>query len=374
MVDFGSLQHKEKSLDFGTLKVKEYQNISRAHDNSPINLIRPGFVKTPFLDRISAFITHYVEIKRVIQEKEIDVIVLYSVPTNGLQTIKLAKKFGIPVVFRSIDVLHMLVMNKFLGPLVFALEKSVYKKVDRILALSPKLSDYVIRMGAEERKVELLLFGVDMNKFNPNIDYSQLKNNLRLKKNSKIILYVGTLFDFSGLDIYLKQFPSILKEHPETKLLIIGGGPLLNKLKNLTMKLNISENVVIPGFQPFNMMPQYINIADICINPFKLTNITRDIIPGKIIQYLSCGKPVLATPLPGMISRINGPDQGVIYSRISKFGEKTIELLNNKNKIKQIGKNGYLYVKKYHDEKEIARQLETILYKEISKKQNKEIN
>ena len=50
-----------------------------------ITLIRPGFIKAPFLDRASAFLTHYVAIERAIKNNEIDVIVLYSVPTNGYQ-------------------------------------------------------------------------------------------------------------------------------------------------------------------------------------------------------------------------------------------------------------------------------------------------
>jgi glycosyltransferase involved in cell wall biosynthesis len=361
VVDFGSLRDRKHIFDFGTLRTKEFNDASRAHAGSSVELIRPGFIKAPFLDRASAIFTHYFEIKRIIRDKKINAIVLYSVPTNGLQTITLAKKYGVPVVFRSIDVIHMLVPRKILRPLVFSLEKYVYTYVDKILTLSPKLSDYVVRMGADKNKVELLPFGVDMSKFNPYVEAEELRGKLGIAGDDKVIVYVGTLFEFSGLDLYLKQFPAVLEEFPGVKLVIVGGGALLEKLKELVINLRLTENVILTGFQPFDMMPQYINLADICINPFEVNATTRDIIPGKIIQYLSCAKPVLATSLPGMISLLSGPERGVVYSNIDELAENTIKLLKDSGMVKAIGENGYRYVKNNHDEREIARRLDIIL-------------
>jgi len=119
--------------------------------------------------------------------------------------------------------------------------------------------------------------------------------------------------------------------------------------------------VVLTGFQPFDMMPQYINLADICINPFEVNATTRDIIPGKIIQYLSCAKPVLATPLPGMVSLLSGSELGIVYSNIDRFAENTVKLFKDSEMAKAIGENGYRYVKNNHDEREIARRLYVIL-------------
>jgi glycosyltransferase involved in cell wall biosynthesis len=361
VIDFGSLHDRRDVFRFGTLKTKEFKGVSRAHVGSSITLIRPGFIKAPFLDRGSAFFTHYFQIKQTIKEKEIDAIVLYSVPTNGLQAINLARKHGIPVIFRSIDIVHMLVPYRSLRPITFSLEKWVYSHVDKILTLSPKLSDYVIRMGADRNRVELLPFGVDMNKFNSDVDNKELKEKLGITEDNKVIVFIGTLFEFSGLDSYLGQFPKVIKEFPEAKLIIVGGGALLGKLKKLVVDLKLTENVVLTGFQPFDMMPRYINLADICINPFEVNSTTRDIIPGKIIQYLACAKPVLATPLPGMVSLLSGPERGVIYSNINEFAENTVKLLKDSEMARIIGKNGYRYVKNNHDEMEIARRLSRIL-------------
>jgi hypothetical protein len=121
-----------------------------------VHLICPSYIRIPALSRASAFVTHYYEIKRIIKEKHIDAIVLYSVPTNGLQAVHWARKYNIPIVFRSIDVLSQLVPYPVLRPITRWMEKRVYSSVDRILTITPKLSEYVIGLGAESEKVGVL--------------------------------------------------------------------------------------------------------------------------------------------------------------------------------------------------------------------------
>lgn len=365
VIDLGDLSDRASRFDLGTLRTTE-SHVGRAHSESCITLIRPGLIKLPFLDRASAFFTHYFEIERILKDKRIDAVVLYSVPTDGLQTIELAREHGIPVVFRSLDILHMLVTHKMLRPVTFALEKWVYRRADRVLTESPKLSEYVVRMGADANKVEMLSLGVDMDKFNPEVDTGDIEDELGIGESDKVVVFIGTLFEFSGLDSYLEQFPLVLKEIPNARLVIVGGGPLADRLKLLVAELDLEKDVVLAGFKPFDMMPQYINLADLCINPFVVNKTTKDIIPGKISQYLACGKPVLSTPLPGMTGMIQGPDQGVVYADINEFAGNTIRLLKNPNLAEAIGENGRRYARYEHDEVRIARRLEVILHDMIT--------
>ena len=371
IIDFDGFQKGKKINNIVSTRTEVKKFTGRSRNDISVTVIRPAMIKAPFLDRFSSFITHYLSIERVLKANKIDAIVLYSVPTNGYQVIRLANRFGIPVVFRSIDALYQLVPSRLFSAPTFSLETWVYKKSDRIMALSPKLSEYVQRLGKDQKnKVELLLFGVDLNKFNPNIDSSFLRKNLGIAINDFVILFIGTLFDFSGLDLYLEQFPKVVEKIPNVRFLIVGGGTLLNRLKKRTSEINISRNVIFTGFQPFELMPNYINLADLCINPFRLTAATRDIIPGKILQYLACGKPVLATPLLGMVSQIRNFDDGVVYSSIEEFATNTIQLLKNCDLRKQLGVNGLLYAEENHDEVALARKLESVLFDEIEKKKN----
>lgn len=361
VIDFPSSRNRNRLADFITLKTKSYKLPGRAHKDACITLLQPGFIKAPILDRVLAFFTHYKAINEVINNEKIDILILYSVPTNGYQAIKIAKKHRIPVIFRSIDILHQLVPSKLFSPFTFLLETWVYSNSDKILTLSPGLSEYVIRMKAPKDKVELLLFGVDTKKFSPFVQSKELRKRLGLSKNDLVVLYIGTLFEFSGLDIYLNQFVDVVERLPQAKLVIVGGGALFNTLKKQVSELELSKNVILTGFQPFDMMPKFINMSNVCINPFKINNVTKDIIPGKILQYLACGKPVVSTPLPGMVYLLKGQECGVVYSDMNKLAQNTFALLKDKNLANNIGKKGYTYVKHNHDERCLARKLEIIL-------------
>lgn len=363
-VDYKDTWSRNGFLKLGSLKAQEVDSVSRAFAGASVCLRRPSFIKVPGLSRTSAAFTHYLEIQKIIKEKGIDVIILYSVPTNGLQAIHLARKFNIPVVFRSIDILNQLVPYPALRPITRFLERKVYSGVDMLLTLTPRLSKYVIDMGANEANVKLLLMPVDTNLFRPSHDLAEIRQKWNLGEKDQVIVFIGTLFNFSGLDDFIHHFPQVIEEIPEAKLLIVGDGPQRSKLEQIIAESGLKRQVTITGFQPYQTMPQYINLAALCINPFLLTGATRDIFPGKIVQYLACGKAVVATPLSGMKAVIPGEQQGIVYTDDTHdVGEKIVSLLKSGEYRERLGQQGLTYIRRKHSYETIAHELELILEK-----------
>ena len=368
-IDYEDTWSRDSSLSLGSLKTREFSGVSRAYSGASVCLRRPGFIKIPGLSRLSAGFTHYLEIQKTIRDRNIDAIVLYGVATNGLQTTYLARKFNIPVVFRSIDILHQLVPYPALRSMTRFLEKKVYSRVDMILANTPQYLQYVKNMGATESKVKLLLFPIDTELFHPSVDCSEIRQKWGLDERDQVIVFIGTLFKFSGLDAFIRQFPEVIRQIPEAKLLIVGDGPLCPKLEEIITELDLRKQVIITGFQPYQTMPQYINLAAICINPFLITDATRDIFPAKIVQYIACGKVTIATPLPGITTLLPGKSHGVIYaSSATDMVKEVVSLLKSPEYRQQLGCAGLNYVRQEHDHKVIAHQLETKLEEVIKEK------
>ncbi len=374
-IDYENTWNKRGFFKLGSLKTEEVDGVSRAFPGASVCLRRPGFIRIPGLSRLSAGLTHYLEIQRTIKEENIDVILLYSVPTNGLQTIHLAKKFNIPVVFRSIDILHQLVPYPAVRPITKFLEKRVYSKVDKILTITPKLSNYVTSLGATESKVKLLPLPVDTSIFHPSVDCTEVRQRWDVNEQDWVVLFIGTLFEFSGLDGFIRRFPEVLQHVPEAKLLIVGDGQQRPELERIIAELGLQNRVIITGFQPYETMPQYINVAAICITPFLVTNATRDIFPSKIVQYLACGKVVLATPLPGTLAVIHGRQQGVVYTDgADETAREVVSLLRSAEHRQQLGRAGLNYVKQVHSHERIVRQLEAELEEAIKEKRGQELS
>lgn len=356
------------SLSTANLKPREFDGVSRAVPGGSVTLRRPGFLRMPALSRISAACTTAREVERIIRDEGIDIIVLYAVPTSGLQVISLARKYNIPVVFRAIDILYRMVKYPWLRLPTRMLEKRVYRSVDRILSIAPRYSRYVASMGVPEERIGQILLPVDTELFKPAPPDTELRGQLGIHDRDRVIVFIGTLFNFSGLDGFIRSFSKVLAEVPEAQLVIVGDGPQRNLLENLIAEMELEKRVLITGFQPYETMPEYINLAEVCINTFRNTREHEDIFPGKIIQYLGCGKAVVSTPLRGITSIVAGPEQGIVYADGEDMAVAVINLLQSPARCRELGQAGAAYVQQNHGYPSITRQFEAELAAVIARR------
>ena len=168
-------------------------------------------------------------------------------------------------------------------------------------------------------------------------------------EDDKVILFVGTIYEFSGLENIIQKFGNIKDKIKGIKFLIVGGGPNFEKIKSLVNKKKLKSDVILTNFKPQHEIPKFISLANICINPFEINKITDRIIPIKIFEYLACGKPVLSTPLKGTMDLLPKEDFGIIYSPYDSFVESLTDLLANTEKLEELGNKGLDYVIKNHD-------------------------
>jgi glycosyltransferase involved in cell wall biosynthesis len=331
------------------LHTSKIENFHKIYDKSSITLIRPSSILLKGLNRLTHFITCERVIQKTIIENKIDLILLYGVATNGIQTIKIAKKMGIPVVFRALDVVHKLVHVPILKNLVKFYEKNVIYNATKVLTTTPDMASYVKKMGAKDENVEFFPLGINSNIFKPLAKDKILSQHLGISSKDKVVIFVGTIYPFAGLEILIKKFNLLKKKIPNIKFIIIGGGPSFKEIKSLVEKNKLYSNVILTGFKSQHDIPKYISLADICVTPFVINDITDNIMPVKIIEYLACSKPVLCTPMKGTIQLFPDETYGIFYSHLENFVDYLSNLLNNPIKLEKAGKNGYLHVKKKYD-------------------------
>jgi glycosyltransferase involved in cell wall biosynthesis len=251
------------------------------------------------------------------------------------------------------------------------MEKWVYERVDKVLPNTPQYLKYVIDLGVSETKAKWLPFPVDTKLFRPLDDTSELRRKWGFAEKDHIIVFIGTLFEFSGLDEFIPQCHAIIEEVPEARLLIVGDGPQRPTLERIITDLSLQDRVIITGFQPYETMPQYINMATVCINSFCISEKTSDIFPAKIMQYVACGKATAATALRGIMSLLPGESHGVVYANSTdELAREVISLIKSPKRRYQLGQAGLAHVKHNYNHEKIAHQLEKILMKLIKEKKN----
>jgi len=280
----------------------------RAYPEAKINLITPPTIGGGFIDRMLASIAVIPLLRKLISKGEFDVVVLYAVPTSGWQTVKLAKKAGVPVVFRALDVSH-LIRKGLTSALVQLAEKYVYRRATVISANNRVLGDYVTKLGERHDSALVNFPPLDLGHFTSK-NRNQMRINMSIAQNSFVATYMGSLFSFSGLLQVISDF-ALLSE-PEDLLVIIGGGGIENELRNKVKELKLEKKVIFTGVISYADLPDYLSISDVLINPFESTLVSNLALPHKVLQYLATGIPTVSTKLAGLSESI-GDSAGIYW-------------------------------------------------------------
>lgn len=343
-------------ISFDKSIFKIIPNYHRVYSDTSVTLLRTPIIPIKGIHRISAYLTSYYHIKKILKKYKIDIVFLFGVVTNGQATVKACKELHVAVIHRTLDILHELVREKFLRRRVFKIEKSIYPQFDKVLCQTPYMKKWVDEMGAVNSVV--IPQGVDSSIMKPLPPDLELQNKLGIKEKDKVVMYLGTTYSFSGLDEIISKISSIVKEIPEFKLLVVGGGPDLPTFKQLAKQLGVENKVIFTGIVPYLEVSRYCSLAKLFINPFRINEVTDRLSPVKIFDLLSCSKPVIATPLQGLLHDFPA-DSGVItYSQVEEFDKNIISLLKQ-NSLEQLGRHGREYVEKNYTWTKVT---ERILY------------
>lgn len=336
--------------------------LKRAYSNSKAELITFGNIGVPYVRFFFSIINGYRVLKKTIIEKKIDIIVLYSVLITGVSASRLSKKFNIPIIFRSIDMLHRLQASQFKKFLIKFCEKRVYQQVYKLLALTPNYAEYLTSLGADKKNIELLYFPLNFDIFNDNINTVDLKKLWNLAPNDKPIVFIGHLYSFNGLVEFIKEFPMVVSAEPNVKLMIVGDGPLQSLIREEVAALGLGNHVILTGFQPFHDIPAYINLAKVCINCYPLNNDKMDLFCAKVLQYMACGKATVSSALPGLINSISSSQSGIIYVDNAKdMASQVLCLLQSTVQQELLGKRGMEFVRNLYDSAKVVSDLEGYL-------------
>ena len=320
------------------------KNYNRVYADSSVNLLRTPVLPIKGLNRFSAYFTSYRFIKKTLIENNIDIVLVYSIANNIEATIKACKENNVPIIHRTFDIVHELILEKFLQKKVLKIEHDSYPKFDEVISNTPYMKTWAEKMGG--KNVIVIEQGVDSNVMQKLPKDNILMKKLSINSSDQIVMYLGSVLSHSGLEVILNSIPNILKEIPNFKLLIVGDGPNLSSLKQQAKKLGISEKVIFTGFVPYKEVPKFCSLANLCINSFRINDMTVKLSPVKIFDFMSCGKPVLATPLKGMLHDFPKDSETIIYEDLNNFEEKIISLLQ-KECLEEIGDRCRKFVKEY---------------------------
>ena len=222
---------------------------------------------------------------------------------------KIAKKYRKPLILTQhntfIDFQSWLNIVEHLNDLVVG--STVLKDADRVITVSGKTMEYVLKLGADKSKTSVMYNGVDQNFFYP-MNKEKSRDRLGLPENKMLILAVRRLVYKNGLDTLIKSSSLLARDYPNLLFIFIGNGPDRKFITNRIRQLGVNGNIRLVGFVPEKLLPLYYNAADYFVIPSS----SGEGLPMVLLEAMACGLPVIATTVGGTPEIIKDMVNGVL--------------------------------------------------------------
>ena len=169
------------------------------------------------------------------------------------------------------------------------------KKADLMTATSKYLKNEMEDLGADGKKVKVIFWGVDCQKFHPRTPTQGLRHELEIGPEQSVILSNRNQIDLYNNDIVIEAMERILAFFPETVLILQNcGGNQEEKLKMMVQNKKIEKSVRFLGTFPHDAMPALYALADIFVSVP-----TWDAGPVSLKEAMSCGAVPIISDVPG---------------------------------------------------------------------------
>lgn len=200
------------------------------------------------------------------------------------------------------------------------------------------------------------------------------KENIRLfdglgLKNKKIIMYSGNLGRYQPLEVMIGAAYE-LKDRNDILFLFVGNGWKKTKIQNMVEGLKLNNVKFLP-FQPLDRLSESLSMADVSLMGIYPEN-EGVIMPSKLYSLLAIGKPIICVADPeSEVAKILEQAKAGIQSSVTdpkELASKILKIIDDQEKVIDMGKNGRKYFLEHFERKIITRQWHSILNKLISNK------
>ena len=264
--------------------------------------------------------------------------------------VEAANELGIPSIVKVDDAIY----EKTSG--IKSLQRKIEKMINgktlragtKILVSNKDTKKIIIdEYGVKSEKISIIPNGVDLSLF-----------DITSKKNPRKIVFAGAMYYHRGLDILLEAIPYIIKKIPDTKFVLLGSGAEMNKLKKIVLENKLEDSVEFKGWLKREKIPENISDASIGIGPLRLTDVTSRALPIKVLEYMAVSLPIIAQKgtLPEDV--LENEKNGYFIENVNDLVEKIIFLLNQPEKMEEMGIQSSKMVQKFSWDKVVKNIIE----------------
>ena len=188
--------------------------------------------------------------------------------------------------------------NSLLHHALGAIAKFLYRHSDKIVVVTPAFKEHLMRhWRVPEEKIAVVENGVETDLFSPASSAANhaLRQQLGAPGNwddKFLVCYIGTMGMAHGLETLLDAADRLQGQHSNAQFLLVGEGAEKERIKALAQSRGLA-NVRFLDQQPREKIPAFISASDACLVLLKKTDVFKTVIPTKMLEFMSCARPVI---------------------------------------------------------------------------------
>ncbi len=190
---------------------------------------------------------------------------------SSISGLMVKNETDVPVAFH----VHSTEWGRAGGPgseVVSHLEWATSQRVDKIVTVSLAMQEDLVRHGWPNSKISVVWNGVDPERYSPDKcrpeEVEKVRSKYGIKPGEKMILFLGRLTWVKGVTNLVQAMPMVLKDYPNTKLVILGKGEQQNDIIETANRLGINGHLACQfEFVPEDQRILHYAAADVCVFP-----------------------------------------------------------------------------------------------------------
>jgi PEP-CTERM/exosortase A-associated glycosyltransferase len=259
-------------------------------------------------------------LEEVVDIWEPDQLHVHSPVLNALAALRVARRSSLPLLYEIRAFWEDAAVGNGTGTdtsakywLTRMLETHAANQADAVAVICEGLRQDLIKRGVAGDKIVVSPNGVDMTLFGdpPAADHA-LAEKLGLA-GAEIVGFVGSFYDYEGLDDLISAMPKLVAERPQVHLLLVGGGPMEAVLKAQAAESSIAAHIHFTGRVPHDQVERYYSLIDILAYPRKKMRLTDLVTPLKPLEAMAQKRLVAASDVGGHRELIEDGVTGTLF-------------------------------------------------------------
>lgn len=297
-------------------------------------------------------------IERVVEEWQPDVLHAHSPALCGMAALRVARRHNIPLVYEIRAFWEDAAVGNGTGKegslkyrMTRALENHVVGNADAVFTICHGLRDDLIARGYPAGKIGISSNGVDLSLFGtpPERDEA-LAAELGIS-TGPVIGFIGSFYDYEGLDDLIAAMPMLLEREPGARLLLTGGGPMDEALRRQAAVSPAKDAIIFTGRVPHHEVERYYSLVDILAYPRKQSRLTDLVTPLKPLEAMAQRRLVAASDVGGHRELIADGVTGILFPPDNPAGMATAlaDFASRKDEWEAMRARARTHVSDHHD-------------------------